>query len=110
MDAILLGLLSGKASLDASGKIPAEQLPSYVDDVVEYDTLKEFPTQGEKGKIYVTLDTNSQYRWSGSAYIEIVSQNILDQIEDLNKRLTVIETLLKSSLAGESTLFEVTNE
>lgn len=42
MDAILLGLLSGKASLDASGKVPAEQLPSYVDDVVEYDTLKEF--------------------------------------------------------------------
>jgi len=54
-----------------SGKVPAEQLPSYVDDVLEYSNLSAFPTTGETGKIYVTLDTNKTYRWSGSAYIEI---------------------------------------
>src|SRR5690606_21735655 len=49
----------------------ASQLPSYVDDVLEFDSLSDFPTVGEDGKIYVTLDTNLTYRWTGSDYIEI---------------------------------------
>lgn len=110
MDAILLGLLSGKASLDASGKIPASQLPSYVDDVVEYDSEKDFPKSGEKGKIYVALDTNCQYRWSGSAYIEIVSQNILDQLTDLSKRIAALEELLKDFTSDSASILGVENE
>lgn len=60
--------LEGKANL-VDGKIPAEELPSYVDDVVEYDTKSVFPNPGEAGKIYVAKDTNLTYRWSGSDYI-----------------------------------------
>lgn len=65
------GVAGGYASLDGAGKVPAAQLPSYVDDVLEYADLAAFPVTGEAGKIYVALDTNKTYRWSGSAYIEI---------------------------------------
>jgi len=61
----------GYASLDGTGKVPAGQLPAYVDDVLEYANLAAFPVTGETGKIYVALDTNKTYRWSGSTYIEI---------------------------------------
>lgn len=57
--------------LNTSNKIDATYLPSYVDDVEEYANLAAFPSTGETGKIYVALDTNKIYRWSGSAYIEI---------------------------------------
>ena len=57
--------------LNSDSKIDAIYLPSYVDDVVEYVNLAAFPTTGETGKIYVALDTNKIYRWSGSTYIEI---------------------------------------
>ena len=53
------------------GKVPASQLPSYVDDVLEFATLAAFPALGESGKIYVALDTNLTYRWSGSTYISM---------------------------------------
>ena len=59
------------ANLSNNGKVPASQLPSYVDDVEEYGSLLSFPTQGEEGKIYVAKDTNLTYRWSGSTYVEI---------------------------------------
>lgn len=62
---------NGYASLDSGGKVPASQLPSYVDDVEEYANLAAFPVTGETGKIYVALNNNKTYRWSGSAYIEI---------------------------------------
>jgi len=38
----------GVATLDGTGKVPAAQLPSYVDDVLEFDTLANFPTTGKK--------------------------------------------------------------
>lgn len=59
------------ANLSNNGKIPANQLPSYVDDVLEYGTLSSFPTNGETDKIYVAQDTNLTYRWSGTRYVEI---------------------------------------
>lgn len=59
--------LAGKADL-VGGLVPANQLPSYVDDVLEYANLASFPGTGETGKIYVALDTNLTYRWSGSTY------------------------------------------
>jgi len=65
------GAPNGVATLDGSGLIPTNQLPSYVDDVLEYATLSAFPATGETGKIYVALDTNKTYRWSGSTYVEI---------------------------------------
>lgn len=54
-----------------NGKVPASQLPSYVDDVVEYESKSAFPATGEEGKIYVDKSTNLTYRWSGSTYIMI---------------------------------------
>lgn len=63
-------LNAGKASLE-NGKVPVSQLPSYVDDVLEYANKASFPATGESGKIYVDLATNLTYRWSGSAYVEI---------------------------------------
>lgn len=65
------GAASGVASLDENGRIPAAQLPSYVDDVLEYATVNAFPAQGEAGKIYVATQTNLTYRWSGTGYVEI---------------------------------------
>lgn len=62
--------LNLKADL-VSGIVPSSQLPSYVDDVLEYANLASFPATGESGKIYVALNTNKTYRWSGSAYTEI---------------------------------------
>lgn len=69
----LLGVANGVATLDSTGKVPTSQLPAYVDDVLEYANLASFPATGETGKIYVALDTNKTYRWSGSAYIYITS-------------------------------------
>jgi hypothetical protein len=62
---------SGLATLDATGKVPAAQLPSFVDDVLEFSNLASFPVSGENGVIYVAIDSNKTYRWSGSTYIEI---------------------------------------
>lgn len=65
------GVANGVAELDSTGHVPSAQLPSFVDDVLEYDSLSDFPATGETGKIYVTKDTNKTYRWSGSTYVEI---------------------------------------
>lgn len=65
------GQPSGLAELDSTGKVPAAQLPSYVDDVLEFSTKDQFPQTGETGKIYVAKDTNLTYRWTGTQYLEI---------------------------------------
>ena len=65
------GTANGVAELDAAGKVPSSQLPSFVDDVLEYDSQTGFPETGEDGKIYVAKDTNKTYRWSGTTYVEI---------------------------------------
>ena len=73
--------LAGKADL-VGGKIPTSQLPSYVDDVLEYANIAAFPATGETGKIYLTLDTNLTYRWSGTAYVEISKSLALGETAD----------------------------
>lgn len=65
------GAVNGVATLGVDGKVPAVQLPSFVDDVLEVANFAALPVTGESGKIYVTLDNNKIWRWSGSAYIEI---------------------------------------
>lgn len=67
------GAADGVAELDNSGHVPSSQLPSYVDDVLEYSSRSDFPTTGEAGKIYVAIDANMPYRWTGSTYVEIAS-------------------------------------
>lgn len=73
------GATGGLAELDTSGKVPSSQLPSYVDDVLEYDGKANFPTAGETGKIYVDTSANITYRWSGSTYVEIGSSLALGE-------------------------------
>lgn len=71
-----------------TGVIDASHLPSYVDDVLEgyLSNSKFYKTKGsdntytseitgETGKIYVDLDSNKTYRWSGSAYV-VISETI----------------------------------
>lgn len=65
------GANSGVATLGADGKVPASQLPSFVDDVIEAANFAALPAEGEGGKIYVTLDDNKTYRWGGATYVEI---------------------------------------
>jgi len=63
--------VNGYAGLDSAGKVANAQLPSYVDDVVEYANFAAFPGTGEAGKIYVAIDTGDVYRWGGSSYVQI---------------------------------------
>ena len=66
-----IGVANGLAQLDDTGKVPSSQLPSYVDDILEYQEKDSFPKPGQKNKIYVELKTNLTYRWSGTDYVEI---------------------------------------
>lgn len=71
------GVSGGIPTLDEFARIPASQLPSYVDDVLEYATTAQFPATGEGGKIYIAINQGTaanptrQYRWTGSVYAEI---------------------------------------
>jgi hypothetical protein len=67
------GVANGVAPLGADNKIPSIHLPGGVDDIKEFANLASFPVVGEASIIYVALDTNKIYRWSGSAYVEISS-------------------------------------
>ena len=63
---------SGTYATLVGGTVPSTQLPSYVDDVLEFAATANFPATGESGKIYVATGTGKVYRWSGSAYVEII--------------------------------------
>jgi hypothetical protein len=67
------GVVNGVATLDGAGLVPTGQLPSFVDDVLEFANLAGFPATGATGKIYVAIDTNKTYRWSGTVYVYITS-------------------------------------
>lgn len=81
------GATNGYAGLDAGGKVPAAQLPSYVDDVIEATNFAALPGTGETGKIYVTRDDNLTYRWTGSVYVPL-SGGVLGNTDDLTEGTT----------------------
>ena len=84
------GKPSGLATLDTNGLIPSDQLPSYVDDVIEVSNAGEFSEiQGESGKIYITVDTGLIYRWvkSSNTFVEIPKTSA-----ESIKRLNTIQT------------------
>ena len=108
-----MGVAGGVATLNESGLIPSSQLPSFVDDVLEFDNLTSFPGKGESGKIYVDTTTNLTYRWTGSTYIEISKSLALGEtsstaypgdkgVETANK--------LKEHTASKANPHEVTKE
>lgn len=93
------GKANGLASLGSDGKVPSEQLPSYVDDVIDvYATYDKSPTgdlsnislfadadhntpiTGEAGKIYQNVTTGEpgyQFRWTGTTWSLIVSGGVV---------------------------------
>lgn len=95
----LKGQPNGLAELDGNGKVPASQLPSYVDDVMDAyatytvsptgvlqniqlyaDAEHETPIVGERDKIYVNVtpgEVSYQFRWSGSQWVHIDSNAII---------------------------------
>lgn len=95
----LKGQPNGLAELDGNGKVPASQLPSYVDDVMDAyatytvsptgvlqniqlyaDAEHETPIVGERDKIYVNVtpgEISYQFRWSGSQWVHIDSNAII---------------------------------
>jgi hypothetical protein len=95
------GANNGVATLDAGGKVPAGQLPSFVDDLEEYANLAAFPATGDSDKIYVALDTNKVYRWSGSQYVEIAA----NEVNSVNSKTGVV-----TITAADVGLGNVTNE
>jgi len=75
----LKGSPNGVAELGSDGRVPSSQLPSFVDDVLEFANFSSFPATGETGKIYIAIDTNITYRWSGTIYVEISSSLALGE-------------------------------
>ena len=80
LNTTLRGSANGLAELDATGKVPSTQLPSFVDDVIEgylsggkfyMESAHTTQITGESGKIYIDLSTEKTYRWSGSAFVVI---------------------------------------
>ena len=76
VESVLLGAANGVATLDGNGLVPSNQLPSYVDDVIEVANYAALPVTGETSKIYITLDTNETFRWSGTIYVEIAKGDV----------------------------------
>ena len=104
-----MGAVNGVATLGADGKVPSTQLPSYVDDVVEF--AAQIPTKTgmtvgnlyyitgtkllcsatsatagtdispEAGKIYVDLQTAKTYRWGGTDLVVISETLALGETE-----------------------------
>ena len=93
------GKANGYASLGGDGKVPADQLPSYVDDVSEFASKSNFPSTGEKGKIYVDLSTENIYRWSGTTYTEI-SPSLITQA-DIKKLQGIEDGAEKNNVTQE---------
>lgn len=93
------GKAGGYASLGDDGKVPSSQLPSYVDDVLEFASKSNFPSPGEQGKIYVDLASENIYRWSGSTYTEI-SPSLITQA-DIEKLRNIEEGAQKNNVTGD---------
>ena len=89
---------NGYAGLDSAGKVANAQLPSYVDDVVEYANFAGFPATGETGKIYVAIDTGDVYRWGGSSYVQI--NDAVTSADQATKLATARDIILSGPITG----------
>ena len=100
LETSLKGAANGLAELDATGKVPSAQLPSYVDDVLEYTAAGSFPGTGETGKLYVALDTNDVYRWTGSAYVKV--SDAVSTADQATKLATARNIALGGDVSGSA--------
>lgn len=67
----LKGQPNGLAELDKDGIVPLSQLPGTLSELEKYDTKANFPAVGRDQVLYVALDTNYTYRWTGVDYVQI---------------------------------------
>ena len=107
------GVANGVATLDQDAKVPAAQLPSYVDDVVEYANFAALPSTGESGKIYITLDDNKCYRWGGSVFAEISASLALGETASTayagdKGAVAYAHAVTNKGIAAESGLYKIT--
>lgn len=94
-----MGTVNGVATLDEQGHVPTSQLPSYVDDVVDVyatytkddtgvltnigvfsDSGKTQSVTGESGKIYIDVENNYQFRWTGTKYAPVGAPTVIGEI------------------------------
>ncbi|XHR92599.1 GDSL-type esterase/lipase family protein [Mucilaginibacter sp. UC70_90] len=70
--------------------------------MLEIANYASLPATGETGKIYITTDTNNEYRWSGSAYIQIVaSPGTTDAVpEGVTNKYFTVSRVLNAVLTG----------
>lgn len=102
IDSTEKGTANGVAELDGAGLVPASQLPSYVDDVLEFADFASFPVSGETGKIYIAIDTGNTYRWSGSSYVQISASGANQSLSNLTNPTSVNQDLLPETTGVES--------
>ena len=102
------GAANGYASLDSNAKVPASQLPSYVDDVAEYANQASFPTTGETGKLYIDQANGDIYRWSGSAYVQI--NNAVSTSDSATQLATARDFSLTGDVTASAVSFDGTGD
>ncbi len=104
----IVNVNNGLVKLDSGGKVASAQLPAFVDDILEYANLAAFPGTGVTSIIYVALDTNKIYRWSGSAYVEVsASPGTTDSITEGTTNLYYTQTRVDAritALVGDTTI------
>jgi hypothetical protein len=99
------GIANGYASLDGTGKVPSSQLPSFVDDVLEYANLAAFPATGTAGVIYVAINTNRTFRWGGTVYVEIsASPGSTDSVTEGSTNLYFTQARARASISATGSL------
>ncbi|MDR2342783.1 MAG: hypothetical protein LBD84_07075 [Campylobacteraceae bacterium] len=98
------GQANGLATLDASGKLTAAQLPDHADDVLEYANLAAFPATGASGKLYLAQDSKKVYHWTGTAYSEI----FLGNAGSANQLATARTIAASGDVTGTATSFNGT--
>jgi hypothetical protein len=110
--------------LGSNGKVPSIYLSGEQDDLAEFADLASFPAVGETDILYVALDTNKLYRWSGSAYVVISEtlaigttnttafagdrglalETLTDNIVDGSQALALKDQVIRNTVVGTSPL------
>jgi hypothetical protein len=101
------GATNGVATLGSDGRVPSSQLPASIGEVIEFPTLADFPEEGTAERIYIALDTNLAYRWSGTQYSEISPSIALGETSSTafaGNRGVALETLTDNIVDGTQTL------
>lgn len=103
VDVADLGVAGGVATLDGTGKVPAAQLPAYVDDIIEVANFAALPGTGATGVLYVTLDDNKVFRWTGATYVEIVaSPGTTDDVPEGSSNLYFTDARARTAVIAAS--------